>query len=142
MVTNTYLGTGEIEIAPKLSVYLCWSKRMSDAMDRRYWAVKHEWSEENERLRKQYEIWYKSRNAVQKQIKQMFAVTASLPVAGDHFMPGGEAHQFCETLRIEKRTMFSDLDSDDVLFVYEVCGEDIEELEEYREGDLDENEDE
>lgn len=114
---------------------------MSNAMDKRYWAVKHQWSEENQRLRRQYELWYESRNAVQKQIKQMYAITASLPVAGDYFMPGGESNRFCETLRIEKRTMFSDLDSEDVLFVYEVQSENMQELEEHQEGDLiDENE--
>lgn len=111
---------------------------MSEAMEKRYWAVKHQWSAENENLRKQYETWYNSRNAAQEQIRQMFAVTATLPIVGDHLMVSGESGYINETLRIEKRTIFSTLESNDVLFVYEVCGEDVEmeELEEYREGDL------
>jgi hypothetical protein len=100
---------------------------MSKALDRLYKTQMLGLPEVDERLRREYERWCRARDAAFDQIHRFYTLTNSLPVAGDrlqvNYRDGGE------TLRIKQRLLFSMADSGDVLIVYEVCSDEIEDLE-------------
>jgi hypothetical protein len=107
---------------------------MSEAMHKRYWNVMYERPEASEQLRIEYGQWRQVHDAAFDQIHRFFKLTNSLPVVGDTLLLGGANSR--DTLRIEERLLFTTEDSETVLLVYHVCSDEIEELEEYREGDL------
>jgi hypothetical protein len=107
---------------------------MSEAMHKRYRNVMYERPEATEQLRMEYGRWRQAHDAAFGQIHRFFKLTNSLPVVGDTLWLGGAND--CDTLRIEERLLFTTDDSETVLLVYQVCSVEIEELEEYREGDL------
>jgi hypothetical protein len=121
------MRTDYLRIGPNLDILVLWSSRMSEVLDKRYKTQMLGIPEGNEQLRREYECWYRARDAAFDQIHRFYTLTNSLPVAGDRlevrYQDGGE------TLRIEQRMLFSIADSEDVLLVYEVSSDEIEALE-------------
>jgi hypothetical protein len=107
---------------------------MSEALGKRYQTVMFGQPEGSELLRTGYDRWLRTHAAAFDQIHRFFTLTNSLPVVGDRLLQtgctGGDA------LRIEQRMIFSTDDSQAVLLVYQVCSEEIEDLEEYQQGDV------
>jgi hypothetical protein len=120
------MRTDYLRIGPNLDILVLWSSRMSEALDKHYKNQMLGLQEGNEQLRREYERWCRARDAAFDQIHRFYTLTSSLPVTGDRlevgYQDGGE------TLRIEQRLLFSMADSGDVLLVYEVCSDEIEEL--------------
>jgi len=120
-----------LRIAPDLDIIVTWSFRMSEALHKCYRTVMFEQSEGNELLRKSYDRWLRAHSAAFDQIHRYFTLTGNLPVEGDclsmSYRDGGEV------LRIEQRIIFSTPDSATILLAYEVCSNEIEELEKYEE---------
>lgn len=121
------MRTDYLRIGPGLDILVLWSSRMSEALNKRYRNQILGLPESNEQLRKDYERWYRARDASFDQIHRFYILTNSLPITGDRlqvdYQDGGE------TLRIEQRLLFSMAGSGDVLLVYEVCSDEIEGLE-------------
>lgn len=135
------MRTDYLRIGPDLDVWVTWSSRMNKALGKRFQVVMYGPPGGHEHLRSQYDRWCRSRDGAYDQIHRFFTLTNSLPVAGDCLLLGGRdggggpSIDGGEDLYIEKRLMYSSPDSPTILLVYEVRGDDMEELEEHQEGD-------
>lgn len=134
------MRTDYLRIGPDLDIWVTWSSRMNEALGKRYQTVMYGPPGGDEHLRSQYDRWIRARDAAYGQIHRFFTLTNSLPVAGDRLLLG--YRDGGEDLYIEKRLLFTTPDSPTVLLVYEVRGDYMEELEDYREGDYIESDEE
>jgi hypothetical protein len=134
------IRTEYLRIAPDLDILVTWSSRMSEALRRRYHRVMHRELDASEFLRQGYARWCRAHDAAFDQIHRFYKLTNSLPVAGDRlslaYSDGGE--ELC----IEQRQLFTTLNPSPMLLVYYVCADEIEDLEEYQEGDYVDEDDE
>jgi hypothetical protein len=126
------------DMGPNLELHLSWSSRMHRAMRKRYWAVMSKNPDASAQLREEYIDWEQSLKGCYEVIKHFMVVTGGLPVTGDHLHRGGAPRFNYPAVRIEKREVFSSPKSKVLTLVYEVEpeAEEMAELEEYREGDL------
>jgi len=113
---------------------------MHKAIRKRFWDVICDLEDATMQLRQDYKEWQQTLAVSYDQVKLFFSLTGSLPVADDHLNTTGRGPYFHE-VRIVKRELTSSLDSDEMLVVYFLEAAEIEEFEEYQEGDkLDEDE--
>ncbi|MCB2407015.1 hypothetical protein [Hymenobacter lucidus] len=109
---------------------------METAIRKRFWTIIVDQAEASAHLRQEYEQWRHTRNSCYEQIKLFFSLTGSLPVVGDHLGLGGNRGPYYQALQVTKRLISSTADSEELLLVYELEAETIEELEEYQDGDM------
>lgn len=124
------MRTDYLRIAPDLDILVTWSYRMSEALGKRYKTVMHGQQEGNELLRIGYDRWLRAHDAAFDQIHRFFILTNSLPVVGDRLWSSGNTGG--HVLRVEQRMIFSTDDSQAILLVYQVCSEEIDDLEQYQ----------
>ncbi|MBJ6111781.1 hypothetical protein JAO73_22365 [Hymenobacter sp. BT523] len=132
MAKNTF------DMGPNLELHLSWSSRMNRAMRKRYWAVMGKNPNASAQLREEYDDWDQSLKGCYEVIKHFLMVTGGLPVAGDYLHRGGAARLNYPSLRVEKREVYSSPKGPVLTLLYEVepDTDEVAELEEYREGDL------
>ncbi len=115
---------------------------MADALRKRYWTVIFNQAEATAQYHREHEQWQQTQDDIYLQIRQFYVLTGGLPVAGDYLQMSNNQGPNYQGLRIEKRRLYSSTDeSEEMLLVYEIEAEEMEELEEYQEGDLVDDED-
>jgi hypothetical protein len=132
---------GTFYLAPNLSVFLTFGPRLAQALHKRYWAVVFDRPEATESMQREYAQWGAARESAYLLIQQLFQLTTTTPVVGDQLMqstPIGERP--LPDLCVDKRWLFTLEDPKELQLVYELSSPEIEELEEYQEGDLVEDE--